>query len=70
MLFATCIGAMAIRTVGTVALFLGCRYQMGLPMETIAILVCSWYVLLTTSEVLLMAAGASEINARPESTLG
>ena len=69
-LIGVCFAAMAIRLTCTVALFVACRYQMELPLETIAILVCAWYVLLTAMEILKLARGTSDLNARSESTLG
>ena len=44
-----------VRLVGTVALFLLCRYQMGQQPEVIAVLVGGWYVFLTSLEVISLA---------------
>ncbi|TWU47383.1 hypothetical protein Poly51_51830 [Rubripirellula tenax] len=54
--------AMAIRFAGTVALFVACRYQSSLPATTAAIFVCGWYILLTATEIALLARGASGID--------
>jgi hypothetical protein len=43
-----------IRMVGTVALFLTCRYQLASPTETIAAMAISWYLLLTFIEVVVL----------------
>ncbi len=43
-----------IRLVGTVALFLACRYHMASPSEVIAVMTISWYLLLTFIEVLVL----------------
>ena len=43
-----------IRLVGTVALFLACRYHMASPSEAIAVITISWYLLLTSIEVLVL----------------
>jgi len=61
-------GAMAIRVTGTVALFLLCRYQMGLPLPMIALLVCGWYVLLTSVEVSLLARSTETLSAKTLTT--
>lgn len=50
-----CVAAMAIRVVGTVALLVACRYQLSLPIQTTAMFVCGWYVLLTSIEVSSLA---------------
>lgn len=63
----TIVAAMAIRVVGTVALFLLCRYEMGLPLQTIAFFVCGWYVLLTSIEVSLLARAAKSLTKNTES---
>ena len=63
----TIVAAMAIRVVGTVALFLLCRYEMGLPPQTIAFFVCGWYVLLTSFEVSLLARAAKSLTKNTES---
>ncbi|QDT03811.1 hypothetical protein K227x_21960 [Rubripirellula lacrimiformis] len=55
--------AMAIRFAGTVALFVACRYQFGVTTETVAILVCSWYMLLTSVEIFFLARNASTIDS-------
>tara|TARA_R110002049_G_scaffold2750_2_gene21747 strand:- start:625397 stop:625945 length:549 start_codon:yes stop_codon:yes gene_type:complete len=44
-----------LRLVGTVALFLLCRYQLGLQPEKIAALVGVWYVWMTSVEVVTLA---------------
>ncbi len=44
-----------IRSVGTVALFLTCRYHMASPVEMIAAMTISWYVLLTLIEVVVLS---------------
>ena len=54
-----CAAAMALRVMGTVALFVVCRYQMGLSLETLAIHVCSWYAFLTAIQVRLLAKSAA-----------
>jgi len=54
---------MIIRVIGTVALLALCRYQMGLPVETIVLFVCGWYIALTGFEVLWLAKKASALNA-------
>ncbi len=47
--------AMAVRLLGTVALFLLCRYQMVHSVESVAAMVLGWYVLLTTVEIVGIA---------------
>ena len=49
-----------VRLVGTVALFLLCRYQMGQHPEAIALLVGGWYVFLTSLEVVSLARPTTE----------
>jgi hypothetical protein len=63
----TILVAMAIRVAGTVALFLFCRYQMGVPPQAIALMVCGWYVLLTSFEVSLLAHSAKLLTTSTES---
>ncbi|MGI9474946.1 MAG: hypothetical protein ACR2NZ_25670, partial [Rubripirellula sp.] len=58
-----CVAAMAIRVAGTVALLVACRYQMGLPLQTMAFLVCGWYVVLTSVEITWLAKGASSLDS-------
>jgi hypothetical protein len=53
---------MGIRALGTVALFLLCRYQMGLSLHTLAMFVCGWYALLTSIEVALLAHNAKSLS--------
>lgn len=43
-----------IRLIGTVALFLTCRYHMASPVEMIAAMTIGWYVLLTSIEVFVL----------------
>lgn len=57
--------AMAIRFGGTVALFVACRYQFGSSTEALAVLVCGWYVLLTSAEIFLLARGSSSMGSGP-----
>ena len=57
------LAAMIIRVVGTVALLVVCRYQMGLPLETIVFFVCGWYVALTAVEVFWLARNATVLDA-------
>jgi len=66
-LVTTIYAAMAIRVTGTVALFLLCRYQMDLPIQTIALFVCGWYALLTSAEVSLLARAAKSLTKNTES---
>ena len=54
---------MIIRVIGTVALLALCRYQMGLPVETIVLFVCGWYIALTAFEVFWLAKKATVLNA-------
>ena len=54
---------MIIRVIGTVALLVLCRYQMGLPVETIVLFVCGWYIALTAFEVFWLAKKATALNA-------
>ena len=54
---------MIIRAVGTVALLVLCRYQMGLPVETIVLFVCGWYIALTAFEVYWLAQKAAGLDA-------
>ena len=49
-----------VRLVGTVALFLLCRYQMVQHPEVIALLVGGWYVFLTSLEVVSLARPTTE----------
>ena len=61
------LSAMAIRLLGTVALFMLCRYQMAaVSAQSIAIWVLAWYAWLTAVEV---TAVVRELN-RPQSTPG
>ncbi len=55
--------AMAIRFVGTIALFVVCRYLFGLPSEALAVHVGLWYGLLTTVEIFWLARYASAIDS-------
>ncbi len=66
--FTAILVSMAIRVAGTVALFLFCRYQMGLPPGAIAAMVCGWYVLLTSFEVFLLARSMKLLTRSMEST--
>lgn len=52
------VAAMAIRSLGTVALFAVCRYQFAKAEGQVAFLVISWYALLTLTEVISLARGA------------
>ena len=54
---------MIIRVIGTVALLVLCRYQLGLPVETIVLFVCGWYIALTAFEVFWLAKKATVLNA-------
>lgn len=54
---------MIIRVIGTVALLALCRYQMGLPVETIVLFVCGWYIALTAFEVFWLARKAVSLDA-------
>jgi len=54
---------MIIRAIGTVALLVLCRYQLGLPVETIVLFVCGWYIALTAFEVFWLAKEAAALNA-------
>ncbi len=57
-----------IRLAGTVALFLTCRYHMASPMEMIAAMTISWYVLLTSIEVTVLVLQSPRVAPpRPES---
>ncbi|TWU30962.1 hypothetical protein [Novipirellula artificiosorum] len=47
--------AMMFRLVGTVALFLFCRYQLAEPEGWLALIVLGWYIYLTTIEVSTLA---------------
>jgi hypothetical protein len=60
--------SMAIRVLGTVALFLFCRYQMGLPPRTVALMVCGWYAMLTSVEAFLLARRTNLLTTSREST--
>jgi hypothetical protein len=60
--------SMAIRVTGTVALFLFCRYQLGQSSQTIALMVCGWYALLTSFEVFLLARSTNLLTTSTEST--
>ena len=44
-----------IRLLGTVALFLTCRYQMATPSELVAAMTIGWYVLLTLVDTVALA---------------
>jgi hypothetical protein len=57
------LATMIIRAVGTVALLVLCRYQMVLPVETIVLFVCGWYIALTAFEVYWLAQKATALNA-------
>ena len=57
------LATMIIRAVGTVALLVLCRYQMGLPVETIVLFVCGWYIALTAFEVYWLAQKAAALDA-------
>ncbi len=54
---------MIIRVIGTVALLVLCRYQVGLPVETIVLFVCGWYIALTAFEVFWLSKKATALNA-------
>ena len=58
------VAAMAIRFLGTVALLVACRYHLGLPLQTLAFLVCGWYVVLTSVEITWLAKGASMLDSK------
>lgn len=59
-LFVAFSAGMAIRILGTVALFLACRYQMGASPETLATLVLGWYLYLTLIEISVVVARSSK----------
>ena len=50
-------GGMILRLIATVALFVMCRYQMAAPLQWIAAMTIGWYVVLTTTEVILLSRG-------------
>ncbi len=52
---ASLVAGVMIRLLGTVALFLTCRYQMATPAGVIAAMTIGWYVLLTSIEVFVVA---------------
>lgn len=54
---------MIIRVIGTVALLALCRYQMGVPVETIVLFVCGWYIALTAFEVFWLTRKAAALDA-------
>ncbi|TWT49711.1 hypothetical protein Pla22_49110 [Rubripirellula amarantea] len=54
--------AMAIRSLGTVALFAVCRYQFAEVVNQVAFLVIGWYVLLTVTEVVSLSRGAAVLD--------
>ena len=60
-----CVAAMAIRVTGTVALLVTCGYQMHFPLQTLAIFVCGWYVLLTALEIVWLAKASSQFDSQP-----
>ena len=57
---AAVLAGILIRLLGTVALFLLCRYQMAPSADTIAGWVLSWYVLLTATEVVVLSKRLSK----------
>jgi hypothetical protein len=57
------VAAMIIRVIGTVALLVVCRYEMVLPLETIVLFVCGWYLVLTGLEVHWLSGQAKNLNA-------
>ncbi len=67
-LISSIFAAMGIRVTGTVALFLLCRYEMGLPQQTIAFFVCGWYVLLTSIEVSLLVLSVHSLSVKSLTT--
>lgn len=48
-------GGMILRLIATVALFVLCRYQMAAPLHWIAAMIIGWYVVMTTTEVFILA---------------
>lgn len=48
------VAGVVIRLIGTVALFLTCRYHMATPMELVAAMTITWYVLLTSVDVAVL----------------
>lgn len=63
----TIVAAMTIRVLGTVALLLVCRYEMGVPLQATALFVCGWYIVLTSIEVSLLARAANSLTKITES---
>ena len=57
---------MAIRSLGTVALFVACRYHFGEESQTVVFLVIGWYVYLTSVEVYSLARGISSLDRNSE----
>ncbi|MDG2222398.1 MAG: hypothetical protein P8L85_13535 [Rubripirellula sp.] len=53
----------AIRLLGTVALFLTCRYQLASSAEVIAGMTIGWYVLLTFIEVFVFSRSQADSNS-------
>ncbi len=49
------VAGVVIRLIGTVALFLTCRYQMATPSELVAAMTIGWYVLLTLVDTVVLA---------------
>lgn len=54
---------MIIRVIGTVALLVLCRYQLAVPVDTIVLNVCGWYIALTACEVFWLAREATSLDA-------
>ncbi len=57
--------AMAIRSVGAIALVAGCRYQFAETAQQIAFLVIGWYVVLTSIEVRGLVREARRLDGAP-----
>ena len=58
---------MLFRIVGTVALFLFCRYQLAEPAGWAAAMTLTWYLLLTTVEIVTLCRSHSPVDSRPNS---
>lgn len=64
-LLASAVAVMSLRLVGTVALFLTCRYHLAASVEVVGSMTVGWYLYLTTVEVAAVAHESKRIDHAP-----
>lgn len=63
--FVAALAGMILRVIGTVALFLTCRYHMAASVEMIVGMTIGWYLLLTSVEVVTLARELTNLRGTP-----